>query len=634
MNKNNPDYILNPVSGRYVKKTGKIGKNILKQQLLKNIEKPPTIQVDTSLPFLEKFPIDILYEIISKLENTDIHKLCNMSTALDTKIKIVLENYDNSPIVEKHINNELDFKLIENKKNRYKLIVNFPYKNYKLPTKTHELIFKSVKYQISYYKFILSNIHEYSKLKIINFKKTNFNQPLSSIKFPPNLEELILSDDFNLPIENVIFPDNLKTLYFGDSFNYPLDKVSFPKNIKSLYLGYSFNQSLGILPDSLEKLHINCPFINFESIVFPLKLKILIIMIKFYSIFTANAFPNLEELYIWDKTLPLDMIEILPKLRILKFHSYDKDIDKLKVYNLKKYPDLQEFKLPRLNNELYNNIKLPNNLRSLEFCYTFDYPLDNILLPNSLNEIRFGVSFDKPINNIVFPDQIELILFGGYFNQPIDSVTFPSNLKKLIFKYSFNQPLDRVAFPPNLRILRIRSFVFNRIIDNVKFPPHLEELHLGYAFNKSIDFVEFPPSLKILYLSRYFNKSINRLYLLPKLEEFYLGYVSDMKYHYNGKNTWTYYNSSFKQSIENLKFNPNLKKLFLRKTNKFSQRDLENLTLPPNLQELIIITNVNVSFENIKLPDKLQTLCLVNSLNQKSLYYLQNTYPGLNIHLK
>ena len=104
-----PNYILNPKSGRYVLKSGKIGK-LVSQQLLKE----ETLVYNGNIESLSNLPDHV---IISVLKNTDIESLYNLCRS-DKKInKLCKQNRE----TKKRINDYLEIvnlgKLTKKKKN-------------------------------------------------------------------------------------------------------------------------------------------------------------------------------------------------------------------------------------------------------------------------------------------------------------------------------------------------------------------------------------------------------------------------------------------------------------------------------------------------------------------------------------
>lgn len=97
--------------------------------------------------------------------------------------------------------------------------------------------------------------HKNLKRLKITWSNTLFFQ---NIKFPPNLQTLILNHSFNDDIHQDFLPTSLKTLKFTkeSSFNYPLHLQSLPSHLTTLILGDEFNQPLevGIFPPTLTKL--------------------------------------------------------------------------------------------------------------------------------------------------------------------------------------------------------------------------------------------------------------------------------------------------------------------------------------------------------------------------------------------
>jgi len=166
----------------------------------------------------------------------------------------------------------------------------------------------------------------------------DYTDPLPIL--PSSLKTLFLGDDFNQPVNNL--PVSLEELHLGDYFNQPLDNL--PPNLKKLYINSSFfNYPVDYLPYGLEILQFGYGYNKLLNNL-PIKLKYLDIM--FYSsqeTETLNLLPDSIEHLVVD--IPYVNIDKLPEnLKILEyFANSNEDIDDLNKLNFleEKYPNVQ-----------------------------------------------------------------------------------------------------------------------------------------------------------------------------------------------------------------------------------------------------------------------------------------------------
>lgn len=132
-----------------------------------------------------------------------------------------------------------------------------------------------------------------------------------------------------------------------------------------------------------------------------------------------------------------------------------------------------------------------NNSNIHGYRYVYNKPICTIYLEllSKCNYLEFCPSFNNPIDNL--PDNIEFIIFpiNSDFNQPINNL--PSKLKHLELYDNFNQPLDNL--PHGVKTLIINSY-YNHPLDNL--PESLENLEIRGEFNYSLN--NLPRGLKTL----------------------------------------------------------------------------------------------------------------------------------------
>ena len=208
-------------------------------------------------------------------------------------------------------------------------------------------------------------------------------------------------------------------------------------------------------------------------------------------------------------------------------------------------PKLSNLYLSNFNGSV-NDLKLPSNLRILNFGDYFDYPVNELVLPSNLSHLEFGNAFNQPVDKLVFPSFLIHLKFGDAFDQPVDKLVLPSNLKYLEFGDAFNHPVDQLVFPPKLTKFRFGNAfdqpvdklvlpsnllhlefgdAFDHPVNELGFPLNLEYLKFGNNFNQDVDVdkVVFPPNLLYLKFGNGFNPPINDVVLPPNLQTIEFG---------------------------------------------------------------------------------------------------------------
>jgi len=244
--------------------------------------------------------------------------------------------------------------------------------------------------------------------------------------------------------------------------NLPQDIITY------LYIDVcDFNTSIDMLPDSIEKIHINSTNFREKINKFPSKLKDL--ELKYY-VHDINNFPKtLETLKLHNYNLKISKFP--NKLKLLELYDYR--------YELNKLPKtletliLHKYRYDKLDN-------LSTNLKVLHLCCKNNISLDN--LPHNLKELYICCEYNKPLDNL------------------------PQELEILHLPYDYNFKLDNL--PNTLKKLYLSSYDLN--LDNL--PDSLEELYFKFQTSDEININKIPKNLKVFYInaSYTFNEEITK----------------------------------------------------------------------------------------------------------------------------
>jgi hypothetical protein len=209
------------------------------------------------------------------------------------------------------------------------------------------------------------------------------------------------------------------------------------------------------------------------------------------------------------------------RLQIIKYDEHF-NFNKINDVNFK-YPSM--LKKIILDTYNINKIYFPQNLKHLQFGYSFDADLKQGMLPPELQSLEFGYRFNHALNENVLPTRLKTLIFGMKYNKEIKQGVLPIGLKTLKFGDSYNQPIEGVL-PTGLENLEFGND-FNKEIKPNDLPKNLTKLVFGSRFNQLMDIDFLPKKLKYLRFGATFNQPI--LYgALPDTIE-YLCFCSNFK---------------------------------------------------------------------------------------------------------
>jgi hypothetical protein len=118
---------------------------------------------------------------------------------------------------------------------------------------------------------------------------------------------------------------------------------------------------------------------------------------------------------------------------------------------------LEELRLPdndEFGRDALDRLLLPPALRVLHTgCRNRSLRLLQSL-PPSLRELHLGREWNQPVGELpTLPSQLHLLAFGEGFNQPVAALQLPPSLLELSFPARFEQPLEELQLPDGLQRL-------------------------------------------------------------------------------------------------------------------------------------------------------------------------------------
>lgn len=241
-----------------------------------------------------------------------------------------------------------------------------------------------------------------------------FNQPLTGVRFPEGLREMVFGERFDRGIDRAVWLTGLDILELGRDFSKPLvspgpergaplgHKYPLPAGLKNLTLGQEFNRPLSgsELPDGLQALRLG-RFSKFRSSV-----------------------------------------------------RWPSGLNRLCLDS--RMPGYRRFGGGLVGRPL--PVELPPKLKSLIFGGLFNLPLTTVAFLSTLKVLDLGYAFDHLIGGEdggvpLLPDGLEELRLGWSFNRSIAKIPLPVGLKRLIIPCSskFDQSLAGVMWPLALR---------------------------------------------------------------------------------------------------------------------------------------------------------------------------------------
>ena len=124
-------------------------------------------------------------------------------------------------------------------------------------------------------------------------------------------------------------------------------------------------------------------------------------------------------------------------------------------------------------------IKFPNNLHTLKFCYWSNHELKENVLPINLHTLIFGNCYNQKIKENVLPINLHTLTFGDRYTQEIKENVLPINLHTLTFGEDFKQEIKENVLPKSIKKISLYSHYY--LINNL--PLHLDEVYILFCFN-------------------------------------------------------------------------------------------------------------------------------------------------------
>lgn len=351
--------------------------------------------------------------------------------------------------------NETDINLTKLKKLKKLMLHSLP----ELPNNIEQLVFNKFIKEVNLPKKLTRLICDYFsefnenidfELNNLTYLKLNnsFNQPLNNL--PDKLRYLNLASKFDNYFNSV---ENIEELYLDEEFNTDINYFLINcKKLKILNINEKFDQKINYLPNTLEKLILDCKY-NKSIPIIPNSL--LLLKLQYYNLSLTN-----------------NIFDINNNLTEIDFgYNFNQKIEKylLALINLKKLTFGDNF------NQIVNH--LPINLKELVIGNSFNKRIDHLpinleilvignsfnkkvnYLPINLKELNLGDSFNRPLNNL--PNKLKTLKLGEKFNHSIENLT--DSLKYLVLYHYLdkNQNLVINKLPINLKHL---SFIDYKVI--------------------------------------------------------------------------------------------------------------------------------------------------------------------------
>eukprot|EP00435_Cladocopium_sp_Y103_P025582 s1063_g6.t1 len=257
-----------------------------------------------------------------------------------------------------------------------------------------------------------------------------------------------------------------------------------------------------------------------------------------------------------------------------------------------------------------DDVTLPASLESLTLDDYFNQSLRHFRLPPGLQSLTFGSQFDQSLQDVTLPSSLTNLTFGDSFNRFLEPVAWPS-LKNLTFGARFNRSLERVSLPTTLQSLTF-GLEFNQSLEHVTLPEGLSSLTFGTNFNQSLEHVTLPAGLSSLTFGTNFNQSLEHVTLPAGLSSLTFGKNFNQSLEHVtlpcGLKSLVF-SCNFNQIVEHMTLPTNVVTLTL-------EESLEHVTLPSGLQSLTLGVNFNQSLEQVILPPSLQSLTFGSSFNR------------------
>ncbi|KYR01718.1 hypothetical protein DLAC_01728 [Tieghemostelium lacteum] len=362
---------------------------------------------------------------------------------------------------------------------------------------------------------------------------------------PPSIRHLAILykfsyDEFQW---DKIIPRQLQTLKLEDC-NRILQVGDLQEPLETLKLN-GFNQVLtpGVLPSTLRYLDLGDKFQKpLETCSLPSGLEILSLVIPGYKFTsTSQHLPrSLKSLSIYT----IDLYSIPPSLTKLSLRGFDQPITPLSLP-----PTLKTLEFSFRHNYPLEKDSLPEGLERLVLSKEFNQPIKIGDLPSTLKYLSFGYKFQSDIDNGSLPASLESLHFSG-IHQPtilIGSLThlvnlvaltlpcpkyiepnaLPDQIVSLTISIYLNSNLVKGSLPLYLKDLYIISESSNYVLDTQFLPPNLTklalhnilsftgpfpetllELQLGHPFNETLQPGQLPPKLNTLKFSVFYQKAL------------------------------------------------------------------------------------------------------------------------------
>lgn len=331
---------------------------------------------------------------------------------------------------------------------------------------------------------LVSGIKFPDTLRTLNLGGGYSLESLNGLKFPPQLEELVLSLNMILSTDYVVYPSTLKSLNLLENRIYFLDSVEFPALLE--YLDVSQNRI-----DTL------------KNVVFPRKLSYLLILMNPIECIKGVRFPDTVD-YLDASCLPNESMTGIKFPDHAKSLNLQSSMTNTRGLKLPAYVETLNMASNGVNS--INPLKLPNSIQCLYLSDNNIKTLNKVAFPTSIRELYLGNNMITTLKNVQFPPTLEVLDMAmdpendenEKFVTSLKDVYFPANLRVLRLGYHLIKTIEGVDFPYGLEELELQ---YNdlRVFRNVKFGPKLHTLDLsGNQDLVALDNVYFPESLREL----------------------------------------------------------------------------------------------------------------------------------------
>jgi hypothetical protein len=285
--------------------------------------------------------------------------------------------------------------------------------------------------------------------------------PWSQIKFPKNVNMLIISDNFNELINEL--PGKLEYVQFGRDFNQDISGIKWAQHLMklcSVIFGNMFNYNIdGILwPRSLNNIELGFNY-SYNDIVIrgPVCLSRVslprgIRIISSVKVFEISFIDFDYTRYEWPESI-----------KYVSFNSIYRSLDKFYV------PDgIVSIRINNIYDISY--IVFPRELTTLTLGDNFNQEIDSIRSCTSLRYLDFGAKFNKDISNL--PNSIISLKLGKYYDQCYNLHNL-HQLNILLLDTMYFDKLGIIFHDSITKIILLKNFNYNI---EIKWPKYIKEI--------------------------------------------------------------------------------------------------------------------------------------------------------------